>query len=124
MSIDYTVHLWRWFGSVPWLVVVMAGAVLCVLHCSRNPRAATLVGIALAIEVGSFFVMPFVSQYIFSIFDATQISELSGRILFNSVLLSIPNAISLGLLLWAVFGAPRARTGEWSNGDVSGGPGG
>jgi hypothetical protein len=115
MSVDYSVHLWRWVGSAPWLIVVMVGAALCLLHARQKPRAATLVGIALAIELGAFFVMPFVSQFLFAAFDATAMHELSWRILLNSVLYSIPNSIALGLLLWAAFGGEARRDGPWTD---------
>ena len=100
---DIGIHIARALGSIPWTIVAVAGVILCMINFSRAPRASVLVGIALAIQLFSRFVLPIVANFLFTLVPAQQMDDIHLRILVNSVLFSIPAAVALALLLWAVF---------------------
>lgn len=105
-NIDLQVQLYRILGSTPLLLVTFGGAIWCMLNASRNGRTSLLVGIALGVQLASFFVMPVISSLLFSLWPANASDALGARIFVNSLVYSIPASISLGLLLWAAFSAP------------------
>lgn len=107
---DLEVQLFQWIGRTPWLLVACAGIVLCMVFAGRQPRRCLMIGCALAIQLAVHAAAPFISQFVFARFDATDMSQLKWRILLSSLIYSIPNALSLGLLLWAAL-EPVWKTG-------------
>ena len=97
------IQIARAMGTAPWTIVAIVGLILCLINFSRAPRPSILVGLALAIQLFNTFVLPFVANYLFSLAPAQQMHDIQARILVNSVLFSIPSAVALALMLWAVF---------------------
>ena len=100
---DMETQVFQWMGRTPWMLVAMSGVVLCMVFGGRYPRRCLLIGSALGIKLAISAAGPFISSFIFSSFDASDMSELKWRMLLNGLLYSIPDAIALGLLLWVAF---------------------
>lgn len=109
---DFEVQMFQWIGRSPWLLVAVAGIVLCMVFAGKHPRRCLIVACALVIELSVLAVAPFINHLVFSSFDAGDMDELKWRILFSGLIYSIPSALALGLLLWAVFEPMRQRPAE------------
>ena len=106
---DIEIQMFQWLGRAPWVLVACAGIVLCMVFSGKHPRRCLLVGSALAIKLGTYAAAPFITPLLFRSLDASNMSELNWRILLNDLIYAFPNALALGLLLWAVF-EPMWRT--------------
>jgi len=105
-NLDVHVQLYRLLGSTPLLLVLLGGVIWCLLNASRAPRVSLLVGVALGVHLVSFFALPVISVLIFSLWPPAASDALGARIFVNGLVYSIPDSLSLGLLLWAAFASP------------------
>lgn len=92
-------------GSIPTLLVMLAGAVICAVRRSRPLRARVLVGIALVIQLFNFFTAPLVMGVLGSAFSLTDADNttFAMRMALMNLYSSSMSAVVLGLLLWAAF---------------------
>jgi hypothetical protein len=95
----------RLLGSSPFLIVAFAGIVLCTNRDSRPTRVRITIGCALGLQMASYLVMPFVSNYIIHLYQSNSIpgGTLSNGMLAVSIFGSSVSAVALALLLWAAF---------------------
>lgn len=100
---QYEIYLASLVGSAPYLCVLFGGAFLCIRHSRNNPRAAVLVGLALALQFADRLITPFLSRAAFTFFPAGTMDDVRLRVALNAVLYAIPDAVALGLLLYAAF---------------------
>ena len=100
---DVEVQVYSWLGRTPWVLVAVAGLVLCMVFLGRYPRQCLMIGGALVIQFTMSAVAPFITQFVFSMFDAGDMDELKWRVLINSAIYSVPAALALGLILWVAF---------------------
>ena len=106
---EFEFFVYGLIGAAPLLVMDLIGGVLCIVFGRRNPKAATLTGIAIGIALATRLILPLASSWLFSV-ALGSLGEVKFRILVNSFVYSVPAAISLGLLLWAIFGTtPRGH---------------
>lgn len=99
-SPDFEVMFYNWMGRTPWLLVACAGIVFCMVFFGKQPRRCVLIGSALFIMLTMSTAGPFITPLLL---NTGNITEMHSRILLNGLMYSIPNAVALGLLLWAAF---------------------
>ena len=103
-GMDLEIYVYQLIGSLPAMLIYLAGAVMCVVYARNNPRASVLVAVAIAVSLATRFVLPFLSNLIFSRLSGSgDMSEIRIRVAVQSFVYSIPHALVWGLLLWAVF---------------------
>lgn len=109
---DLENYVFSLIGSLPTMLVWLAGAVGCVVFAGRNPRGCMLAGAGLTLFVAARIAMPFMTSWIFSsLNNVPWFLEIRWRVLVNSLVYSIPTALAFGLLLAAVFfGNPQSVT--------------
>lgn len=94
-------------AASPWLLAMLVGAVLCFRHASTQRRRATLVGVALMIEVGSLVLSLVGPRVLYSYVGSTGNSQFL-QLTITLVVHFIPQAAVWLLMLYAVFyGDPR-----------------
>lgn len=104
---DWTIVVVRVVGMAPLWLVLLLGAALCVRNASQQPRRAVLAGIALGIiALHYLFSLLFLGLLWQFVMEQTSSNELA-----MSITSSLPFAVGLLLLIWAVFygdGRPAA----------------
>lgn len=101
-------------GSAPMLLVLALGLILSLHHYSRIPRACLLTGAGIGILLAARLILPPLMSYLMTHFmqGGGNPNEVSVRILVQGLVTSIPSAVGLALILWAVFGQPDSRMGR------------
>ena len=103
-GMDLEIYVYDLVGSFPATLMYLAGAAMCVVYARNNPRASVLVAVAIAISLATRFVLPFLSNLIFSQLSGSgDMHEIRIRVAVQSFVYAIPDALTWGLLLWAVF---------------------
>jgi hypothetical protein len=97
---DIESQLVRLIGLAPSILALVIGGILCLSRYWRHPRACALAGIAVAIQLGAIVLLPFVMNFVGLIFPF----EGRSSLLVYTVVYSIPDAVSWGLIFWAIFG--------------------
>lgn len=95
-------------ASIPELAVWGVGGWLCLNWSQRHPRLSTLLGLALLLQVVRRFGIlyaPEVSEFLRIVLPGSQ----TLPFLVFYLLFSIPNAVSWGLILWALWQQTRPR---------------
>lgn len=89
-------------SRIPYWGVVLFGAFLCFRHAGHKPREVRLTAIALALMVAGSLT----SYLIVPLLNSLGLNQFGGRMSwwFVSGILSLPQAVGLGLLFWAIFG--------------------
>jgi hypothetical protein len=96
---------YRMVGSLPVLIVLFVGGVLCLKRAWRHPRACMLTGIAILIAFGSYTVMPIITMLMSQVFGFR-----SGDVgihfwmIMHQLIYSIPVCAMWILLLVVIFG--------------------
>ncbi|MBL8852166.1 MAG: hypothetical protein JNG89_21010 [Planctomycetaceae bacterium] len=103
-TFDLQMVLTRLVGSAPFLAVAFAGIVLCLARESRPVRVRIAVGCALALQLLSHLVLPFLYTHVAQLMNA-QFSGSDGRagMIAISLVATSVSATALGLLLFAAF---------------------
>ena len=112
---DVEIHAYRLIGSLPVFAVWLVGCILCATRYRRQPTACALTAAALAIAAATRIVLPVISTWVFMhLFQ--DVSRIHWRVLVDSIVFSIPQAIEWGLLLWVIFGPidrPSRSEPDW-----------
>ena len=93
-------------GAAPFLMVAFSGIVLCMVRQSRPARVRIAVGCALALQLASYLVLPFLYTHIVQVMQMN--SQFSGPnggagMIVINLLSAMVSATALGLLLFAAF---------------------
>ena len=103
-TFDLQMILTRLIGSAPFLIVAFIGIALCLASQSRPAKVRIAVGCALALQLMSHLVLPFLYTYVAQVMNSL-FAESNGRataIAISLIATSI-SAFALGLLLYAAF---------------------
>jgi hypothetical protein len=117
-------------GSAPLLLLWLGGIVLCLVRFRRSRLFYLLIGTALAIQLGSAIVLPFLLEPVLNSLAASEFFDpyesdpfqSGGALLVMHLVFSVPQFVSWALVLWAVFGTagPRAVPGSDYGDDLPG----
>ncbi len=118
-TIQLMAYLTHLIGSLPWVLVMLAGGAVCLRRLSIHPREGWLVGSAIALSLfGSFGVsnainllIQFVPGLMASLTSGPYGINLKFQLLYG-VPASIVQAAAWGLILYAAFGegsGPRSK---------------
>ena len=113
------VHLAILVGELPWLLVMLAGGVVCLRRLSTRPREGWLMGAAIALSLFTLFgvsnainlLLQFMPVLIAPVASGTD--SMWMRQLLYGLPASIVQAAAWGLILYAVFGegsGPRSKS--------------
>jgi len=110
-NLQFKMYILNLVGSLPWLLVMLAGGVVCLLRFSTRPREGWLVGAAIALALFSTFGVSNAISWIIEYFPGLLASLATGTEshhrkfqLLYGVPSSIVQAASWGLSLFAAFG--------------------
>ena len=96
-------------GLSPYLLALLLGAALCLRNASLQPRRSLLAGMALGIMAINLVATSLLLGYVYSeVQQATNSHEIA--MVTTRLVSAFPAAVSLLLMLWAVFhgdGRPR-----------------
>lgn len=105
-------------GAMPWLLVMLAGGVVCLRRLSTNPREGWLVGGAIALSLFATFGVSNAINLLLQFIPGLMTSVAPGmdsvwiyRLLFG-LPRSVVQAAAWGLILYAAFGegsGPRSK---------------
>ena len=105
-------------GSLPWLLVMLAGGVVCLRRLSNHPREGWLVGSAIALSLFASFGLPHLIGQLIQHVPGLMASGPPGadsiwkdQLLFG-LPVSVAQATAWGLILYAAFGegsGPRSK---------------
>jgi hypothetical protein len=104
-AFDPSAVLARILGSAPFLIVAFGGVVLCMIRQSRPARVRIAVACALALQLGSHLVLPYLYQHIIQLtqMNSPYSGSGSGGMIVVSLIAASVSATSLGLMLFAAF---------------------
>lgn len=103
---DLEIQAYNLLGSLPVFAVWFAGGILCIKRYWRDPTACVLTAAAIFIAASTRVVLPVITTFIFQNFFR-DVDSLRWRVLVNSIVFAIPQAVAWGLMFWAVFGPSR-----------------
>jgi hypothetical protein len=114
LSIEATLQIGTLIGAAPWILVMLAGGIVCLRRLSIYPREARLVGSAIVVAFGAVFAIPNLMNLMFRYLPGTV--SFSENNYWPYVITSLPaniaNATAFGLILYAAFGSdtvPRTK---------------
>ena len=105
-------------GALPWLLVMLAGGVVCLRRLSTNPREGWLVGGAITLSLFATFGVPNAISLLLQFIPGLMASVAAGPYylwkfqLIYGLPSSIVQAAAWGLILYAAFGegsGPRSK---------------
>lgn len=105
-------------SSFPWLLVMLAGGVVCLRRLSTHPREGWLVGAAISLSLFAAYGLPNIIGMLIQFVPGIMTSLAPGSDtmwkfqLLYGIPVSIVQAITWGLILYAAFGegcGPRSK---------------
>jgi hypothetical protein len=117
-TIQLMAYLTHLIGSLPWVLVMVAGGAVCLRRLSTQPREGWLVGSAIALSMFGAFGIPNIIGLVINNIPGLAASLATGpdSIWIYQLLYRIPSsaaeASAWGLLLYAAFGegaGPRSK---------------
>ncbi len=114
-SLFYLAHI---VGSLPWLLVMLAGGVVCLARLSARPRESWLVGSAIGLSLFASMGLPQLVGMMVNLIPGllSGVGNSSGSMWSVRLLFGLPSSIlqatAWGLILYAAFGegsGPRSK---------------
>jgi D-alanyl-lipoteichoic acid acyltransferase DltB (MBOAT superfamily) len=103
-AFDLQMVLSRLIGSAPFLAVAFCGIVLCMVRQSRPARVRIAVGCALALQLASYLVLPFLYNHVFQLLQSrAPTGGIDTGMIVVNLFTAMVSATALGLLLFAAF---------------------
>jgi uncharacterized protein YhhL (DUF1145 family) len=101
-SFDLSKILAQLLGASPFLLVAVAGLVLCMIRAGRPARVRIAVGCAVALQIGSYLALPLVYSHVFQLVQPMG-ADLNLTLLIVRLFGSLVSGTALALLLYAAF---------------------